>query len=409
MNTLRTLSLTLVLLFALAACAQPPPTPASAWPTRLVLAQAEQTDAPALTVHDGRVWAAWIGADAGGVHQDAGWLDAAGAGQPVVLPLPPTHPFAQQLFPARDGNVHLLWLDADANGNTQLYSTLLSGTLAVLRGPTPLTENGAWRYAAHADDSGVLWMVSSGGIVSEPSLTVRRVDAQGRPRIEEQPAVAADADWPALRPAADGTLWLYWLSVSENRVWAVALVEGQTRAAHDITEAPALNAGDHLESFRVGQDGTQQYVFWNLTRANNERESWWTHGALTAGTLPLPERLRVEAASTSPFATGFAGEQAEAAQIGGSPVAWVMPLDAPAPLLPAAALLPDGQLGLLYFRDGALVGMQTLGARPVLLGMPVLTADANGHLYLTTAEAGAETAALTLYSTRTFPIQTPAP
>ena len=405
MNTFRTflLSCLLVCVALLTGCAPSPSPLQSAWPTRLVLAQAEQTAAPALTVSGGRVFTAWIGADANGVHQDARVWDATGAGAVTVLPLPPVHPYGQQLFPAGDGGVHLLWLDADADGVTQVYSALLSAKLDVLRGPTPLTTSGAWRYAAYAAPDGTLWVVSSGGNVSEPSLTVHEVDAQARPRLQDQPAVVPDADWPTLRRAADGTLWLYGLRLPENRVWVATLTDGQVSSAQAISDSPVLNAGDRLEGFRVGQDGAQQYLFWDITRANGERESWWTRGAFAAESLPPPERLRVEAGDSLALETGFAGGQVESAQIGGEGAVWVTPLDSAESVLPAAALLSDGQLGVVYFRDGTLVGMQRLGVAPTLLGLPMLVADGDAHLYLTVAEAGESTAALMLYSTRTQP------
>ncbi|HST20810.1 MAG TPA: SDR family oxidoreductase, partial [Blastocatellia bacterium] len=40
------------------------------------------------------------------------------------LPLPPTHPYNQQLFPGAGGAAHLLWLDSDGDQNN-LYSALL--------------------------------------------------------------------------------------------------------------------------------------------------------------------------------------------------------------------------------------------------------------------------------------------
>lgn len=393
----------LILTFSACAPAPAPPESAGAWPARVVLAQSQQTAAPAVAVADGRVVSVWIGADAGGVHQDARLLDANGSDETVVLPLPPRHPYAQQLIPASEGYFHLLWLDADENGITRLYGALLTPDLRVQRGPTALSSDGARRYAASREADGGLWVISSGGPLSEPLLSAHRVDAQGRPRLLEKPVVVENGDWPALRRAADGMLWLYWLRPFEGRVWAAPLNDGQAGTGSEVGDAPALNAGDRLESFHVGQDGTHRYLFWNLTRASGARESWWSAGPLQADRLPVPVRLGLGGASGARLETGFAGGAVEAVGSGPELALWVIPLAQPAPMLPAAAMLASGQIGMIYFREGAPVGLQPLGPAPALLGPPVLVTDGDGHLYLTTAEPGAEAAALVLRSTRALP------
>src|SRR5690606_36380570 len=82
----------------------PTPAPPSAWGEIITLGAAEQSVAPAFTLlDDGRLFS-WIGADETGIHQDARLLNRVGRlSERVVLPLPPLHRFAQELYPAAGG------------------------------------------------------------------------------------------------------------------------------------------------------------------------------------------------------------------------------------------------------------------------------------------------------------------
>ncbi len=104
--------LCLILLAACTAAPTPTPTPTATPATSAItLTQTPQTDAPALLLRDGQITAAWIGSDQRGVHQDARTLSGDTLGDVITLPLPPTYPYDQQLFPAADGGLQLLWLE----------------------------------------------------------------------------------------------------------------------------------------------------------------------------------------------------------------------------------------------------------------------------------------------------------
>jgi hypothetical protein len=144
-----------VLVTLVAACTPsvtPTPTPllTSSWGRIIVIGQAEQSQAPALWLQSQRIVTIWVGADEAGVHHDARVLSQAGLLERVTLPLPPVRPYAQRLIPAADNALHLLWLDAGETGETRLFSALLTPTLDVERGPTPVSDQRTLRYAAIA-------------------------------------------------------------------------------------------------------------------------------------------------------------------------------------------------------------------------------------------------------------------
>ena len=231
----------LFLLIGLIACAACTATPPDTLSNEVVtLAQTEQADAPALAWNGGLI-AAWIGSDARGVHQDARRLTSAGMSATVTLPLPPTHPYGQGLFPGVDGNTHLLWLDADSDNVTNLYSALITPDLVVERGPIPISEGLALRYAASPDGSGGLWTVWSGGLLAEMNIYARQIDNEGRPL--QTAIIATNGSDPALARTMDGAVWLFWLA--DGQLMRARLdPAGETQA---ISGAVSLAPGDRAD------------------------------------------------------------------------------------------------------------------------------------------------------------------
>ncbi|MBZ0298384.1 MAG: hypothetical protein K8J31_01530, partial [Anaerolineae bacterium] len=160
------------LFIVLTGCQPPPPTPVSSlWGSIATLAEAEQSQAPALWVQpDGVLTAAWIGSDSSGVHQDARVVSGPLLGNSRTLPLPPVHPLMQTLLPGPGDLLHLLWLDADENGEQRLYAALLSADLQIERGPTLISDRETLRYTANVVGDGSLMIIWSGGPLAEPAL-----------------------------------------------------------------------------------------------------------------------------------------------------------------------------------------------------------------------------------------------
>ncbi len=406
-RTVRFALLGLILLLGAAACtptAAVTPAPlTSLWGPIITFGQAAQTDAPALWPNGVGLWLVWIGADAGGVHQDTRTLTAKGLSQTVVQPLPPIHPYAQQVMPAGDDNLHLLWLDDNGSGETRLYDAEISSALELDRGPTLVSEQSAHRFTVVPGEDGDLWVISSGGLVAEPDLYIRDVDAVGRPRLADNDRLVEDADWPTAVRRNDGTVDLFWIAPSDGQVFHAGLKDGETQNPQSITSTVPLDTGDRLDSFSAALDSTHAYLFWNITRANGQSESWMTSAPLDTATWKAPARLSVDTTLTTPYQTGFNSGSVQMAQAGSTPFAWAKPLDTQSDVLPVAGTLDKTHLALLYLKDGQITGVQIIAATAGLLGTPNLKTDQNRDLYLAWAEPAAlDHADLNLTMTRSF-------
>ncbi|MBI1257068.1 MAG: hypothetical protein GC204_06330 [Chloroflexi bacterium] len=322
----------------------------------LTIARAQQVDAPALVVSGGQLIAAWIGADERGVHQDVRRFSDQGYSEAVTLPLPPTHPYGQQLFPGADGATHLLWLDADQAQQTNLYAALLTPDLAVERGPVPVSEGLALDFSAVPDGTGGLWTVWSGGQFSELILYMRRIDAEGRPLFDKV-ALASNATNPSLVRSADGQVWVFWVAEGQLLCQRIDLPDQTTQA---LTSAISLASGDRLINVRAALDATHAYFFWNVTRASGLNETWWTTGTLGDTGWRQPTRLTAGA---------------------GAALRWTVPLSSQPQTL-IAAVESDTGLGIISLSAGALIGFTTLRASEHLIGFPALVVNAAGSFDL---------------------------
>ncbi len=380
-----------VLFFAalLAGCAPLSTTanaPLSYWGRVITIAQAEQTSAPALSVADDRIAAAWIGADERGIHQDARLLSANALSDPVVLPLPPAHPFEQQMHPAADDQHHLLWLDALETSENRLYAALLSPELRVTRGPTPVSDRETRRYSALPGGDGELLIVWSGGLLAEPALYLQTVDRAGRPRPPV--ALVTDADWPALIRASDGSLHLFWLRLSDGQLHHATLHNEQLLNTQALAHHAALEAGDRLHSLNAALDNSHFYLFWNVTRAAGGQESWMTTRAFGGSMWSVPVRLGitriVNAEETGYYQTNFNSGTTLATYSGEGWLSWVAPLRGQFDNLPVAAQFGD-EIAVVYFHGGQAQGYQTI-APAQLIGTPTLHVDQARYLYLAWAQ-----------------------
>jgi hypothetical protein len=396
--------LLVLLAVLLAACASPTPTPTpllSAWGDIITLGQAEQMDAPSLWAFPDRTITAWIGADDTGIHQDTRTMTKDGLSARVVLPLPPKNPYAQQMYPAEDDNVHVLWLDANPDGQVRLFGAVITPELKVERGPTPITEQITRRYTVLPNGDGSLWVISSGGLPIEPELYARYLDPQGRPRFGSSDPIATDADWPALTQANDSTIYLFWIRPSNGEVMRSIIVNGIPENPQPIAETVALNAGDRLISFSAGLDQSLGYLFWNVSRADGQAETWITSGALDADTWDKPKRFGIDKTKGN-FETGFNSGTASAARGGSQWLSWGAPLAGQFEVLPLA-VVNDGKLGIAYLQNGAAVGYQDIASISGLIGMPSLLTDRDRFLYLAWSEpTAAGKANLKLTTTRRF-------
>lgn len=342
--------------------------------TPLTLTHAPQTAAPALApLNDGSLLTSWIGVDARGVHHDARRIFEAQQGEIVTLPLPPRRPFAPTLVPAQNG-AHLFWLDANDADILALHSALITPDLRVERGPVEVSDGLALRSAAIADDNGGAWTAFIGGSEGEPTLLLRAIDPAGRPL--ERITVMTDADHPAFARAADGTLWLFW--IASGQVWRGRVNETVVEDVEAITGTLALAPADRLENLSAGIDGRGWgYVFWNVTRADSTRESYYSRGLMDSTAWYAPERLRqgdtllhAVAPAVPPPGRGF-------------------------DTLAVAAADDTGML-ITYWRGGELIAASTAATNAQPLSQPTLQLTQGGDVYLAWAELDGDTAALKL-------------
>ncbi len=378
------------LLLAASCRAQAADTPAttSSWGEIITLGEAEQLDAPSIWTTEDQFTAAWVGADDTGIHQDIRALDADGLTERVVLPLPPKNPRQQMWLPSTNRNLHLLWLDQNDEEDTRLYTAIITPELAVERGPIQLTDETTYHYGALANGDGSLWVVSSGGMAFEPGLYARYLDTEGRPRPQETYQITSDGDWPTLVSTNEGTVYLFWIQPSDGQVKRAALVNGVMNSAETITQTVPLNTGDRLMGFSAGLDRTHAYLFWNITRGNGDAETWFASGQLDGEIWEQPRRLGIEA-SSEPFETGFNSGATHAAHEGENWLRWTTPIVGQFDILAAASLLPTQQLGILYFQDGEITGVQDVAGVTDMMGAPALLTDRDRFLYLAWSEPSA--------------------
>ncbi|HVU11991.1 MAG TPA: hypothetical protein VHD90_11975 [Phototrophicaceae bacterium] len=367
------------------ATVQPTGTP-SVWSAPLTLAQTPQSDAPALVSNNGGLVAAWIGSDSRGVHQDARQLNGSGQLTDVItLPLPPTHPYGQRLFPADNGNTHLLWLDADSGGQTTLYEALLTPDLTVARGPVAVSSGLALNFSAVPDGAGGLWVAWSGGQLSELSVYTRHIDDEGRPLLEAN-TVASNADHPALVVTNRGDLWLFWLQ--NGQLMREALGPSTTSPAEALTSILSLASGDRLTDFRAALDATSAYAFWDITRADGTNEAWLTAGSLSASAWGQPQRLSIKVDPTAQVDTGFKLGSIPAASLGGdTALRWVEPLTDQYNSL-AAVVESDAGLGIITLQGGDLEGYTLAAPNVKLIGAPTLVLNVSGNFAIAWAAPG---------------------
>lgn len=368
------------LLAALAGCAPAPAQETSLWGRIDTLGETEQVHAPALWVQpDGGLTAAWIGADERGVHQDARAVSSAVIGDVITLPLPPVHPYAQTLLPARDGRLHLLWQDANPQGELRLYAALLSPDLTVERGPTAISDRLTLRYKAVPQAGGQILALWSGGLPAEPALYLQIIDERGLPRAPV--LLAHDADWPTLAQANNGALYLFWRQTSNGRLLGGHLRGNQLTADENVGQALMLERGDRLHQLQAALDTTHLYLFWNLTRAAGETQTWMVTRPLDGSTWSAPEKTGVGEAQENNLQTGLNTGAVQRVLGGENWLTWAAPMPGQFDVLPVGGRIGD-DLGIVYFQAGSAAGYQRITSPGRLIGPPLLLPDRDRYLYL---------------------------
>lgn len=379
-------------------CTPALPPLATAWGNSVLIAQAPQAAAPALVLDSGGLMAAWIGADERGVHHDVRRVGLDGAfGDALTLPLPPRYPRALQLATGIGGRTHLLWLDADDDGDTQLYGAVLDSELAVFRGPTLVSDAATYRYHALADGAGGVLVAWSGGLAAEPTLMVTQIDYEGRP--VQSLARLEGADYPTLFRAPDG-IYLLWLDVREQVVCLSLFHADVALSCQMRVPSVHLERGDWLQGLSAGADRAHIYVFWNIERGQSGDETWFASLPMGGSEWSQPQRLRFATQVDATIQTGYNSGNVSGAQLGGEATfALAAPLPTVGDTLPVGGQ-SGGELGILYLVDGGVAGYDA-AVQARLLAPPLILSDGDRHLYVAWSDAmSADHADLRLTSTR---------
>ncbi len=303
----------------------------------------------------------WIGSDAAGVHHDGRWLRDGALGAVVTLPLPPVHPRAQTVFLATPRGSHLLWLDANADGEIRLFNALITPELTVERGPVDLSRTLALNYAALPEADGTLWVAFSGGSIAEPTLYLTRIDPAGRPQPAR--AVSPNGRHPALARDAGGGLHLLWLG--DSGLMRAQVVDGSITEPIRASASVYIGPGDRLHNLRAGSGDEHIIVLWNLTRTSGEQETWFTSGRLEERHWRAPARLRIDENGTLATDEGLS-------------LVLVSPLAGWHARLPAAAQTNVG-IGIVWFHNGLPNAFQLAAPGAVTLAAPSFVEARDGQ------------------------------
>ncbi len=356
--------------------------PDNRWGDATLVARAPQSAPPGLALLDGVPMLSWVGVDARGVHHDARLL----GGETVTLPLPPRQPREQQLIAGAGDSTHLFWLDADEAGVTQLFSALLDSELQVERGPTQISNALVLDYALAEDASGGVFVAYSGGQPGEPGMILSGVDTQGRPLPVTDRVGAAELPtflW------VDGDLRLYWVNREIGMIEGGVLQAGQVRNVELLVPTPYLATGDRMIDLHVGAERTHQYLFWNVERASGVFEAWYTFAALSDGTWTSWAQVGSRAGAGSVGQTGYNSGSLQLTPTDAAPLHMVAPLPQQGESLPVLGAR-GGQLIMMYFQAGEVIGEQTLWGEVVLVAPPLLSSDSARNLFATWSQVSAD-------------------
>lgn len=377
-------------LLFLAGCSavEPYAAQAPAWHTDII-AQVYHFDAAAVEPESGAT--AW----ADGVHI---YFRTTAGETPGVIVLGRT-PWGVTLLPGGQDHLHLLWQDVDDYGEPYLYSAYITPTGELRRGPITLSAAPIHTFTAAPAGNGravVLWSDAD----PRPTLYGQAIDAQGRPMPSTQTQIAANADYPALNRAADGTWALAWLGLPDaphqaTRSRSVMVAFSGGVFPWDALPDPAyLGRADlpeltlFVDGLRLGLDHAYGYVFISLQDAATA--SAWTELFTFPLAAPTPAQtqhtdiatLPNNTSGTATIATGFNTGPAyppPAADADLRPAIHPAPVWGQYAVLPIAWTTAEG-LALGYFQDGGLIGWQPIAAGEHLIGWPRLWVDRDRYL-----------------------------
>ncbi len=332
----------------LAACLpQPPTAPAPALPAAVFeIARTDQVEPPALAVSGDTGFAFVIGSDAAGVHHDvAVQSDSGGWGPPVVLPLPPRHPYHQRAYRGL-GSTHLLWLDADpaAPEINRVYGAVISDELIVLRGPTAISapDHQVSEFSALPRADGGLLVIYQGGSGATADLYQVEVSVTGVPRPAQRIAGSSEGVCTAGN-ADDG--WIFWIAAATGQIRRARSGPDGVSASAAIAPMIYLRSGDRLIGMSASDWGDRAGLIINVAHPDGSSTAWLLTGEHEAVFWDAPQPLLTAEGDPMAHAAFLPGTPFFAGTASGSLGVWRLRAGAASPLgstVPALLVRPPG-------------------------------------------------------------------
>lgn len=268
-------------------------------------------------------------------------------------------PHDLRLFSATENGSLAVWMDDDASGIQRLYAARLNDVAFSDRGPIEVSSGAVTRYAAAALPDNSYWMVWSTPVTGESALIGSRLDSQGRPRSAE--LLRSAADYPALAVTNAGNALLFWLETSRLDLFRGEVTDlGLTRINEVYREPWTRVISDQLMWLEVGIDLDYAYVFWQVRNGLGLSEVWVLSVPLdSAATNPAARLTISRSASTVQTSFNHGVAYAATSDSHGLATSWAQPAPEQNDTLPVAVMQSDS-LCVTYFRDGRLIGIQTL-------------------------------------------------
>lgn len=365
----------------------------TAWGIAQPIGRAAQTDGPALAFQDERTIIAWIDATEDGLYHTLAVSNRA-ASQVVRLTILTIRPQRISLFSDGGDGYFMLWLDADPDNlsdGLRLWAAKLDDLLQVERGALILSDGPTYDYTATVDSDGDLQIVWSGSPAAEPSLYWQRMDSAGRPL--ETARLQFNVEQPTLVNLADGSVRLVWVDRLQNRVVSGTLADGTVIDIRALAEQPDLSPGDVVDEVAVGVDSSHLTLFWNITRATGDAETWFASQPLSdSSEVAVPGRLGMRLVpGNRVVGTGYRDVFAPEAEIGTRWASWATVAtrtSSETPTTITVATQVEDTVGLLFLNRGVVVAylpiarLNTIG----LIGPPRAAVDDDGSMALAWAQ-----------------------
>ncbi len=194
-----------------------------------------------------------------------------GTNETVLLPFGTLQQVA--LYPADAGLLHILWLDQTHPDEPRLASALITTDGKIERGANAVSAKATTHYAAVRLANGnvlTLWIEAR----QHSPLYAQLLD--GADRAHPPVRLSSDASYPTGMVDLNGTLHLAWLENAASQSWTIRYLTFNNSSLPD-TDNPStipvavikLGAGESLEDFALGMDGTHVYCLWNSVFLNS--------------------------------------------------------------------------------------------------------------------------------------------